>query len=249
MIYVGTSGYAYDHWENGVFYPKGLKESDHLKYYANHFNSVELNVSYYRLPAKKAIETWVKNTPVDFVFAAKGSRVITNSKNFSQTILAQERFLNSIFALRPKLRVVLWQFSPNVKADVMALENFCHGLNSRSHKLAHAFEFRNESWFRPEVYFTLKKYNYALCTSDSKIWPKDETITASFAYVRLHGSGGLYSSDYSDEALEDWAKKIVNLHTEVNDVYVYFNNDAFGYATKDAAKLNEAIARLISYRR
>lgn len=116
-LFIGTSGYNYKHWP-GVFYPPGLPQSRWLEFYCRHFETVELNVTFYRLPARKTFEGWYKKTPADFVFAAKGSRFITHIKRMRDCFQPIKVYKENALGLGKKLAIVLWQLplSSDMKA-------------------------------------------------------------------------------------------------------------------------------------
>jgi uncharacterized protein YecE (DUF72 family) len=136
MIFIGTSGYNYPHWWNGVFYPADLPQKKWLEFYAEYFDTVELNVSFYRLPRKEVFEGWYKRTPKKFVFAVKGSRFITHIKRLKDCRDPLSLLLDHASPLKEKLGVVLWQLPPQFKFQKERLEEFCvllstlPGLNS-----------------------------------------------------------------------------------------------------------------------
>lgn len=233
-IYVGTSGFNYKHWKDGVFYPTGLAQSKWLEFYTRKFNSVELNVSFYRLPKLSTFEKWKSGVPVDFKFAVKGSRYITHIKRLNDVEESLKMFSERIAGLGNKASVVLWQFGANFKIDVLRLKVFCNLLNRDKvlRGIRHAFEFRSASWFTDSVYRELRKNNFSLVVADSKRWPKAEVLTADFVYLRFHG-GVLFTSNYPRKELESWADKVKSWIGE-RDLYAYFNNDALGYAPKNA---------------
>ncbi len=235
-VYIGTSGYSYPHWSDGVFYPSGLPQSKWLEFYAENFNTVELNVTFYRLPAKKVFEGWYGRTPKDFLFVVKGSRFITHIKRLKNIEEPLNLFFGRASALKEKLGMILWQLPPSLKEDTKRLEQFLKLLKAQS-KSRYTFEFRNQSWFTEEIYKILKKYNAALCIADSPSFPKEEVVTADFVYVRFHGGTELYGSNYSDKELSNWAQKIKKWTKQNLDVYCYFNNDAYGYAIANAKTL------------
>lgn len=241
MIKIGTSGYSYFHWR-GVFYPENLPPSKWLEYYSHYFDTVELNVTFYRLPQKKIFESWYKQTPHDFIFVIKGSRFITHIKKLKDCQDSLNLLFDRILALKEKLGIILWQLPPNFKANPKVLEEFLKTLAQKwvmfsKNKLRCSFEFRNQSWYTAEICDLLKKYNYALCIADSPNFPKVEKVTADYLYIRLHGGTELYSSNYSDKELELWTSKIKKWQKQNLDIYIYFNNDAFGYAIENAKKL------------
>jgi uncharacterized protein YecE (DUF72 family) len=233
-LYIGTSGFNYEHWSSGVFYPKGLPQSKWLEYYAKYFDTVELNVTFYRLPTEKTFESWYKKTPKNFHFAIKGSRFITHVKKLKDVKDSIRYQTENSAPLKEKLSVILWQLAPNFKTNPKRLEDFIQLLP----KGRHAFEFRHESWFCPEIYDILKENKAALVLADSPSWPYHEEITADFIYLRLHGGQSLYSSNYSDKELKAWADKIKKW-LKKNDIYIYFNNDARGFAIDNAKKLKD----------
>ena len=242
-VFVGTSGFNYKHWGNGIFYPKGLSTSKWLEYYCQSYQTVELNVTFYRLPEKLTFENWYNQSPKNFVFAIKGSRFITHIKKLHNVGEAVESFFENASGLREKLGVVLWQFGGNLHANAEKLEEFCRLLNRDpiAKVTRHAFEFRHQSWFSDEILKVLKKHNFSLCIAHSTVWPCVEETTADWVYLRFHGSR-LYTSNYSNRELGDWAAKIRKWMGEGKDVYAYFDNDALGYAPENAKTLLEFVA-------
>lgn len=238
QIFIGTSGYSYQHWKK-VFYPEDLPSSRWLEYYAKHFKTVELNVTFYRLPQETAFKSWYRRTPDDFIFVLKGSRFISHIKKLKGVKQANKLFVQRANLLKEKLGMVLWQFPPSWKKDTKRLSEFLRIL--KPNKIRQAFEFRNESWFCEEIYDLLKKYNFALVIADSPRYPLVEKVTADYVYIRFHGGKILYGSNYSKKELEVWAKKIKKWLKQGKDVYCYFNNDAYGYAIKNARTLANLI--------
>jgi uncharacterized protein YecE (DUF72 family) len=141
--------------------------------------------------------------------------------------------------LKEKLGVVLWQLPPRFRFQKERLEEFCVLLRTlpRSKHLRHAFEFRDESWFCHESFRILEEFNLAFCIAHGSGLPFMETVTSDFTYLRLHGGEILYGSDYSDKELKQWAEKIKAWRKKGKTVFVYFNNDAYGFATKNALTL------------
>lgn len=243
---VGTSGYSYPHWAGGVFYPAGLPQSKWLDFYAKTFPTVELNVSFYRLPSVEAFVSWRERTPATFRYAVKGSRYITHVKKLKDCAEPLRRFSERADGLAEKLGVVLWQLPPGWHVDLDRLKAFAELLDAVAAPGArHAFEFRQESWFTDEVYELLRRHRFALVIAHSTRWPRAEVTTADFVYLRFHGGEVLYDSDYSAAELAEWAGKARVWLKEGRDVFAYFNNDAHGYAVKNALEFD----RLISARR
>lgn len=241
-IFVGTSGYIYPHWEDGVFYPEGWPKSKKLEYYCQHFKTVELNNTFYRLPGEKTFESWYKRTPRNFIFAVKVSRFITHVKKLVNCKEPWKTFLERALGLREKLGPLLFQFPPFLKKDSKRLKDFIEMVHKNSPKgLKFAFEFRNETWCNDEIYQTLKNKNCAWVIVDSPHWPKREIVTADFVYIRMHGSKILFGSKYTKRELEGLAKKIKKWLKQNLDVYCYFNNDAQGFAVQNAKELLKLI--------
>jgi uncharacterized protein YecE (DUF72 family) len=242
---IGTSGYNYRHWWSGVFYPGEMPQKQWLEYYARHLSSVELNVTFYRLPDTSVFRSWRARTPPSFTFAIKGSRYLTHIKRLKDCRESLARFVRNASALKEKLHVVLWQLHPRMVADLVRLAAFCDLLSSSAaaRRIRHAFEFRHESWFCEEVYNLLREHTCALCIADSPHWPRREIVTADSVYLRFHGGERLCGSNYADEELMEWAAKARTWLNEGNDVYAYFNNDAQGFAVRNALRLRELIAR------
>lgn len=237
MIYVGTSGWNYPHWK-AVFYPEGLSQKAWLEHYVNFFNCVELNVTFYRLVKKKIFQNWRQKTPNDFYFVAKGSRFITHIKKIKGIKQPLDLFLGNASGLREKLALVLWQLPPSFKKDIKRLESFFKLLKKT--KIRHCFEFRNDTWFDQEVYRIFKEYNFCLCIAHSSRFPCHRVVTADFLYLRFHGGESLYSSNYSDRELKDWASFGREFKNK-KDIFAFFNNDAQGFAVGNALRFRELL--------
>jgi len=235
-IFIGTSGYNYRHWGGGIFYPATIPSRQWLEYYSRHFNSVELNVTFYRLPSLKAFAGWYRRSPKNFRFVIKGSRFITHLKRLKDSKENLRIFFKNAAPLKEKLAAVLWQFPANFHLNLERLSEFTARLkkNKLAKKVPQVFEFRHPSWFCPEVYSLLGKHNFCLCIAHSNRWPTFEITTADFTYLRFHGGKSLYSSNYSPKELKKWADKARVWLREGKDFYAYFNNDARGFAVKNA---------------
>jgi uncharacterized protein YecE (DUF72 family) len=246
MIRIGTSGYNYPHWWNGVFYPSDLSQRNWLEFYAGQLNTVELNVSFYRLPTKEVFQRWHTRTPKEFLFGLKGSRYITHMKQLKECREPLSLLLEHASRLKEKLGVVLWQLPPRFGFSKERLEEFCVLLSTlpRSKSIPHAFEFRDESWFCKEAVQILEEFKFALCIADGSGLPYVETVTSELIYLRLHGGQVLYGSNYSDQELNQWAVKIRRWEKKGKTVFVYFNNDAYGFAVKNALMLKKLLSPL-----
>jgi uncharacterized protein YecE (DUF72 family) len=240
-LLVGTSGYSYTHWSGGVFYPKGLTQNKWLEHYCKFFNTTELNVSFYRLPSVSAYKSWYRRTPKDFSFALKGSRYITHIRRLKDCEEPLKLFFDNAAQLSEKLVCVLWQIPPGLKKDIKLLEAFLRLLARVKVKTRHSLEFRHDSWFHKEVYGLLRDHGINLCIAHSDRWPQVREVTADFLYLRFHGTGPLYSSNYSLKQLRDWARFARQYLQRNLDVLAYFNNDNKGYAIKNALRFRELI--------
>ncbi|MFQ5956351.1 MAG: DUF72 domain-containing protein [Candidatus Brocadiales bacterium] len=243
-VFVGTSGFMYDHWGDGVFYPKKMSQRVWLEFYVEHFSTVELNVAFYRLPSEDAFRSWYRRTPRDFAFALKGSRFITHIKRLKDCREPIKLYFKRARLLKEKLSVVLWQTPPRFKKDIPRLKDFVRALKVRG-PTRQAFEFRDESWFDSDVYDILHKADMALCMAD---WPRyDVNVpdTASFIYLRRHGpeGGRLYTGCYPKAELRRDVREIKRWLSVGKDVYIYFNNDQHGWAVKNALDVKKSIER------
>lgn len=234
--YIGTSGWSYKHWQKR-FYPENLKSTDWLSFYSEYFNTVEINMSFYRFPFPAMLSSWYKKTPEEFKFTLKANRLITHNKKLKNADSLVKSFYSLASLLKEKLSCILFQLPPALKKDAKRLDDFIKTLPK---KYDIAFEFRNESWFSPEVYDILKKNNAALCIISGLGMPQVLKKTADFSYFRFHGSERAYSSCYTDRQLKEWAKKIRRFKSK--KAYAYFNNDDNAYAVKNALKLKSLLA-------
>jgi uncharacterized protein YecE (DUF72 family) len=241
MISIGTSGYNYHHWR-GVFYLENLSQKKWLEYYLEFLNSVELNVTFYRLPTESAFESWYRRTTPNFTFALKGSRFITHIKRLKDPQDPLKLFFTRAKRLKHKHRVTLWQLPPGFKVNEERLGDFVQSLKEFSTCL-HAFEFRDQSWFTKTVFEILRLYGMSICIAD---WPEMEISIPTdlpFLYLRRHGpeSGSLYSGCYSKTELKKDAQEIIAWSRKGREVFTYFNNDSSGYAVKNAIQLKEMV--------
>lgn len=232
--WIGCSGFNYRHWK-GTFYPEDLPQRRWFKHYCTVFTTVELNVTFYRLPLSSTYIKWHDQTPQGFAFSLKGSRYITHVKRLLNVEEPLERFFKGALQLKEKLKVVLWQFPPGFKVNLERLNSFL-GLLQKI-PIRNTLEFRHESWITAEVFSLCQKHNISLCLADWPDFIDDLPITADFVYFRRHGVGGSYASDYPPGALKKDARRIMDHIQEGREVFMYFNNDAYGYAPKNAQEL------------
>jgi uncharacterized protein YecE (DUF72 family) len=236
-IHIGTSGWSYDHWK-GPFYPEGLPGKRMLEYYAQHFRSVEINSSFYRLPEKKTLQHWYECTPDDFLFTAKASRYITHMKKLREPQKTVPPLLDRISMLEDKLGPILFQLPPHWRFNAERLSSF---LDSLSNEFRYAFEFRDQSWLNRQTFELLARHNMSFCIYELAGFTAPEEITADYIYVRLHGPGDAYQGSYSGKALSAWARTLADRARRGINVYCYFDNDQLGYAAKNAGQLQEIL--------
>lgn len=236
-VHIGTSGWNYKHWI-GRFYPTGLPQKKWLAYYADHFETVEINNTFYHLPQLTTFANWRDSVPPQFFFAVKGSRFITHMKKLKEPKTSSEKFFHGVSRLEQKLGPILFQLPPSWRVNLDRLAMFLEKM-PLNHQ--YVFEFRNETWLHPEVYKLLRAHNVALCIHDFRRQQSPREITADFTYVRMHGpTEAAYWGSYSLRSLRSWAWQIKKWQQNL-EVYVYFNNDVEGCAVKDARRLKEML--------
>ena len=239
QVRIGTSGWHYAHW-CGPFYPAEMRTPGMLEFYYRHFNTVELNNSFYKLPTVEAFRCWRDSTARNFLFAVKASRFLTHMKKLSDPQGALDNLLPRAEQLGDKLGPILFQLPPHWRLNLERLDTFLSVL-PRRHQ--YAFEFREPTWHRDAVYELLRSYNAAFCAFELAGFHSPIEVTADFAYVRLHGPGGKYQGSYSARALSAWAGRIREWRRSLKNIYVYFDNDQAGYAAHNALTLQRLVAK------
>jgi uncharacterized protein YecE (DUF72 family) len=238
-IFIGTSGWHYKHWL-GVFYPAGTKGAQMFEFYARHFDTVEINNSFYRLPAAHTFDNWRESAPAGFCFAVKASRFTTHMKKLKDPQSSSEKFFLVAERLENKLGPILFQLPPRWKLNIERFAEFLAAI-PRGHK--YAFEFREDSWHVPEVFALLRKHKAALCIHDFADMKVPKELTADFTYIRFHGpTSAKYWGSYSDDDLKKWAQRIESWRSQLPATYVYFNNDPEGAAVRNALTLKRLLA-------
>ena len=230
-IRIGCSGWSYPHWRKR-FYPEKLPAREHFAFYTQHFNSVELNNSFYRQPPNERFVAWAEQAPPGFLFAVKGSRYITHIKRLVVESKSIDLVVDAARGLGDKLGPILFQLQANFRLDLERLEHFVAMLPT---DIRFTLELRHESWLVPAVFEVLRAHRIALCIPDHPKMPKSLEITSDFTYIRMHlPRSGL---GYGERALQPWAQHVRNWSARNLDVFVYFNNDMEGHAIKDAQAL------------
>ena len=231
---IGCSGFSYHHWR-GQFYPEDLPQREWFSHYCSIFSTVELNVTFYRLPKAESFTRWYEESGPDFSFVLKGSRYITHLKRLLDIEEPLDRFFAPAQRLKEKLRVVLWQFPPDFKCAPDRLESFLALLEN--YGVRSTLEFRDQSWLCDEVVALCKARNASLCMADRPNFIDAPPLTADFVYLRRHGAEGNYIGEYSGAQLEHDAGRIKTYLSKKRDVFIYFNNDAGGAAPRNALEL------------
>lgn len=238
---IGCSGFFYKEWKE-EFYPKGLAQSKWFNYYAQHFNTLELNVTFYRFPTIKSLQSWYDKAPEGFTFSSKVPRSITHFKKFEET----EQMLNDFYlllkeGLKEKLAGVLFQLPPQYAYSEEKLEKILKQVNTSFNNV---IEFRHESWWRKDVQAILEKNNISFCgVSFPKISFDDAVINTPLCYYRFHGVPRLFYSEY-DEAFLEKIFNQVNQNKKVKSAYIYFNNTASLAALRNAKYFQKLITRI-----
>lgn len=268
MIRVGVSGWTYPGWR-GDFYPRGLPHRRELEYASRQLTSIEINGSFYSLQRPSSYARWRSEVPDDFVFAVKGGRFITHMKRLREVETPLANFFASgVLDLGDTLGPFLWQLPASLPFEAETLARFFDLLprtTTEAARLAllhddkvagdrvwsgevaerpllHALEPRHPSFGDEGVASLVEEHDVALVVADSAgTWPSFDGAAGPFVYVRLHGDSELYASGYDDAALDRWAERIAGWTATGRDAYVYFDNDAKGFAPYDARRL---LARL-----
>lgn len=239
QLHVGTSGWCYAHWAQGRFYPKGLRQGEWLRFYAEQFSTVELNASFYRLPKTEMAARWREITGARFLFAVKLWRRITHDKKLEDCTDELRGFLAAVEPLGTKRGPLLVQLPPGMRCDAGRLDRFLEelGRQSTGHHWRVTVEFRNDTWLVDEVYGVLDRHKASVCLADMGRCPITRPNDVDFVYIRRHGPAGSYRGCYSLDELKHDARQIRRWLNTGRDVYVYFNNDAEANAVTNAREL------------
>jgi uncharacterized protein YecE (DUF72 family) len=240
-IHIGTSGWSYKHWI-GKFYPEKSNSEQQFEFYTEHFDTVEINNSFYKLPPRSVFENWYKHSPKKFLFVVKANRFITHMLKLTKPQEPITRLFNSIDALKEKLGPVLFQLPPKWKVNAQRFKEFLEALPKGQR---YVFEFRNETWYNEEIYQLMRDYNCGFCIYELAGHMSPMNITADFVYLRLHGpTENKYQGSYTNEVLKKWAKQCIEWQKQKKDVYIYFDNDQEAYAVYNAITLKKLVTDL-----
>lgn len=236
--WVGCSGFYYKHWRD-KFYPKGLAQRKWFEFYCQSFNTVELNVTFYRYPKLAALQGWYDRSPEGFRFTVKAPRLITHYKKFNNALREANDFYElAREGLREKLGCVLFQMPPNFTYSETNLQNI---LSTLDRSFTNALEFRHESWWNAKVLQALRQNGIVFCGISYPDLPEDVIRSVPVLYYRFHGVPQLYASAYSARKLGEVAD-VIKSYRGIEDVYIYFNNDIHAAAIRNAREIWQMVA-------
>lgn len=233
---IGTSGYEYDHWK-GLFYPDGMLKTKWFDHYTQHFDTVELNSTFYRVPGAEAFARWREAAPPGFEYVLKYSRFGAHYKRLTDAPSHIAYYMERAGELGATLGPILLQLPPRWKANAERLDAF---LSAAPQALRWAVEFRDASWLSDEVFSILRRHNAALTVHD-RLPDHPQEPTADWVYLRFHGPRGDYSTSYSAQQLEAAARRVREHRAAGLDVYAFFNNDVEGHAVRNAMTLRQYV--------
>jgi uncharacterized protein YecE (DUF72 family) len=233
--FLGCSGFYYNHWR-GRFYPEKLAKTKWLEYYADYFNTLEVNNTFYRYPTEKLLNGWYQKTPSNFRFTLKANRAITHTRKFHSTEELTATFYKLAFLLQEKLLCILFQMPPFIHKNMQLLKKIAFQMDP---KVTNVLEFRHKSWWDNEVYNFLEQEGLVFCSVSASELPDLLVKTAPTVYVRFHGLDGMYQGNYTDAELRMWVEKIKQQNAEY--VFCYFNNDINAYAVKNCLTLKHLL--------
>ena len=236
-IRIGTSGWHYDHWR-GRFYPDELPKTRWLEHYARHFDTVEINSTFYHLPKVQTMVNWHDRAPARFLYALKASRYITHVKKLNDPQESLERFLELAALLKRRLGPVLYQLPPSLYKDLQRLDDFIACLPNPN---CAVFEFRHPSWYDDETFDLLRRRKVAFCIHDMTGKASPRVVTGDVIYIRFHGTAGRYAGSYTHAMLAEWADWLADHRDKVRAIYAYFNNDVEGHAINNATMLRRLL--------
>jgi uncharacterized protein YecE (DUF72 family) len=235
-VRIGISGWQYKEFKD-IFYPKGLKTVDWLKYYSSKFSAVELNASFYRFSTESHFLRWFDQTPAEFKMAVKANKYFTHFNRLADPQNLWPGFLQTACHLQQKLGPILFQTPETVHYDLEKLRHFLEHI-SGTHPLA--FELRHASWHRQETYDLLSRHGAAFCVFDIRGFQSPIIATSKLVYVRLHGPlKEPYRGAYSPGSLKSWASLIRTWSAEGHEVYFFFDNTMWADAIANAQTLVE----------
>jgi len=238
----GTSGWSYKHWQ-GIFYPEKMPSAKWLNFYSDNFRTVEVNMTFYKIPKQTVFENWAERTPGNFIFTIKAPRKITHIKRLKNIKEPLSEFYRKMEPLKTKKQCILFQLPPSYPCNDKNIERIDKLLKIIWRGYDHAFEFRHPSWWNNEIY-SLFRDRAMFCNVNGLGLPDEIIATYKSMYIRFHGK--MYDTLYSRDELEKIINEIVEISdkSDIRRVYLYFNNDRMGYAIKNAFMVNEILSCL-----
>ena len=236
--HIGCSGFYYAEWK-GLFYPPEMPARLWFEYYCRHFNTVEINATFYRFPQLKTLNAWYDKSPPAFKFTVKVFQEITHQRKFVDcSALIRDFYEIAKTGLKDKLGCILFQMPPGFHCSENALALICAELNP---EFPNVVEFRHASWWQQKVYDQLAIHNITFCSINYPKLPETIVVNTAFPYVRMHGTPRLYYSGYADKTLKTLTDRL-NQDAKIRQGFIYFNNTASGEAILNARSIGEMLS-------
>ena len=244
-VAIGTSGFSYKDWE-GNFYPAGLKPGDYLRHYVTRYSTVEIDMTFYRIPTPLMIDRWREIAPENFTFCAKFPQTVTHEGNLKDRIAEANRFIDVMKGLDHKLGPLLLQFPYSFKPDQLGfLASLLQGI---SKDVRIALEIRNKYWLKkPQFFDLLREQGIGFCLVQHPWVPRCKEVTADFVYLRFLGDHKTITEDFSfvrDEKEDDlqwWRGSILQLSKAEREIFIFFNNHYSGHSPTTADRFKELL--------
>lgn len=240
-VRIGCSGWIYSHWR-GLFYPEKLPVKRWFAYYAEEFDTVEINNSFYRLPKAETFDAWRDQAPPGFCYAVKANRFLTQAKKLKDCEEPLARMMAPFRHLGDRLGPILYQLPPRFKVNLERLAGF---LELMPKDVTNVFEFREPSWYVDDVFALLDRHGASFCAHDMPGSKSERIAVGRVAYLRFHGGLSKYYGRYRDEHLLEWADWIAAQARGGRPVWAYFNNDPEAHAIDDARTLRAMVRQTL----
>lgn len=241
-VHIGTSGWEYGHWRGG-FYPRELQRDRWLEFHASHFDTVEINASFYRLPEGSTFERWAERVPAGFRFAVKASRYLTHVRRLRDPDEPLDRFRTRATRLGEHLGPILYQLPPRWRPNPERLRRFLDAISGDRDQV---IEVRDARWYRSDILDMIERSGASLCLHDMPGSATQPRPVGPLVYLRFHGAGEKYGGSYPPQRLAAWADRIAGWAGDGYPVWAYFNNDLGGHAVTDADRLREYVGRRLA---
>ncbi len=238
-IRIGCSGWNYRHWR-GIFYPERVPQKQWFSFYSQHFHTVEINNSFYRLPSAETVHKWRDQAPEDFCYSVKANRFLTQAKKLKDCAEPLARMMSVFRLFGSTLGPILYQLPPRLAFNPGRLTDF---LKLLPQDAISVFEFRDPSWHVPETFDLLERHSASFCVHDMSGSRSERIAVGPIAYVRFHGGEGRYWGRYGEKELLGWTDWITDQARNNRPVWCYFNNDIEGHAIEDAQTLKAMVGQ------